>query len=73
MRFGRFSFGSIIGGKFWGYERPQCDCHIFSFGWVYIVWSGKNCKCGLCGQYDCECKCPLCDRNYLKCDCEKFE
>jgi hypothetical protein len=72
MRIGRFSFGIIMYLSHWGYVRPPCDCHILSLGRIYLIWSGKTCKCNLCGMYDCQCICPLCSLNYLKCKCEKF-
>ena len=74
MRLGRFSIG-WVGDSYWSYEKAFCGCHILDMGRIYLMWIGKDCKCGACKEYTCVCEpdCLLCGKYTTECDCEKFE
>lgn len=56
MRVGRFGIGIIRGKWDFGYEQYNaCGCRVLSIGPIYFMWSGKDCKCMTCQQYECKC------------------
>ena len=56
MELGRFKIGRDDYAWFQYGKESHCGCRFVTLFGIYFCWAGKDCKCQLCNNWDCNCQ-----------------